>query len=267
MEEIFLPVLMIENKPYVQLGSGGEGVVYKYDQNIAFKTFPFIEKKEILDQKFQKIFALSKLQDEAFCFPLGLMKTEDFQNIGYYMEQVISDEKCQNFNDLMFLKDQKKFIECMIKASDAMERIHKKGIQLGDIRGTNIMIDQNGNPKFIDTDNYAYGDYGIDILDESSTWLFHIYHKNFSLEDQDRYLFALMMMQYFIDGVSLTVNQSDEFFKEFISLMDVSKEIKEELRFIFSDADSKPYIGSIFEEIDPSRKIMANESIYHLSHF
>lgn len=50
-----------------------------------------------------------------------------------------------------------------------------------------------------------------------------------------------------------------------IEFMDVSQEVKDGLRLIFSDANEKPYIEPILKKINPEQKIISKESIYRIN--
>ena len=139
------------------------------------------------------------------------------------------------------------------------------GIILGDIKGDNIMLDCNGNVRFVDTDNWMYNDYGFDIYPGRADWLSDNFNKKFSLIDNDRFVFAMMAIQYFIDGDIIRLHHSDVYFKKLIEFMDVSQEVKDGLRLIFSDANEKPYIGPILKKINPEQKIISKEAIYRIN--
>ena len=74
-----------------------------------------------------------------------------------------------------------------------------------------------------------------------------------------------MAIQYFIDGDIIRLHHSDVYFKKLIEFMDVSQEVKDGLRLIFSDANEKPYIGPILKKINPEQKIISKEAIYRIN--
>lgn len=264
-----LPTLIIKEreryKEYPQIGFGDEASVHKYNEQIAFKTFDFIRDKEKLPRKFEKIELLGQLYDEAACFPIGLIGYEDKKKEGYYCELVNPLKNYKDFDYLQFLKDRKQLLEYIIQADEAIQRFHKMGLILGDIKNDNIMIDCNGNVKFVDTDNWMYNSYGFDVYPGRADWLTNTFNKEFSLIDNDRYVFGMMAIQYFIDGSVISVHCSDEYYKKMIEFMDVSQEVKDGLRLIFSDANEKPYIGPILKKINPEQKIISKESIYRIN--
>lgn len=264
-----LPTLIIEkekrHKEYPQIGFGDEGSIHKYNEQIAFKTFDFIRDKEKLPRKFEKIELLGQLSDVAACFPIGLVGYEDKRKEGYYYDLVKPLKNYKDFDYLQFLKDMRQLLEYIIQADEAIQRFHKMGLILGDIKGDNIMLDCNGNVRFVDTDNWMYNDYGFDVHPGRADWLNDTFNKKFSLIDNDRFVFAMMAIQYFIDGDIIRLYHSDVYFKKLIEFMDVSQEVKDGLRLIFSDANEKPYIGPILKKINPEQKIISKEAIYRIN--
>ena len=264
-----LPILIIEEKKrhtdYPQIGWGDEGSIHKYNDQIAFKTFDFTPDKEKLPRKFEKIELLGRLQDPAACFPIGLVGYEDMKKEGYYCDLVNKLEEYGNFEDLELLKDKKQVIGYTIQADEAIQRFHKMGIILGDIKGKNIMIDCNGNVKFVDTDNWMYAGYDFDLMPDRASWLKNIYKRDFSLVDNDRFVFAVMAIQYFVDGSIIRLHRTDFYFRKMIELMDVSQEVKDGLRLIFSDANEKPYVGPILKLINPEQKLLSKEAISRIN--
>lgn len=264
-----LPTLIIEEekryKEYPQIGFGDEASIHKYNEQIAFKTFDFIRDKEKLPRKFEKIELLGQLSDVAACFPIGLVGYEDKKKEGYYYNLVTPLKNYKDFDYLQFLKDTRQLLGYIIQADEAIQRFHKMGIILGDIKGDNIMLDCNGNVRFVDTDNWMYNDYGFDVYPSRADWLSNNFNKKFSLIDNDRFVFAMMAIQYFIDGDIIRLHHSDVYFKKLIEFMDVSQEVKDGLRLIFSDANGKPYIGPILKKINPEQKIISKEAIYRIN--
>ena len=264
-----LPTLIIEEKKrykeYPQIGFGDEASIHKYNEQIAFKTFDFIQDKENLPRKFEKIELLGQLSDVAACFPIGLVGYEDMKKEGYYYNLVNPLKNYKDFDYLQFLKDMRQLLGYIIQADEAIQRFHKMGIILGDIKGDNIMLDCNGNVRFVDTDNWMYNDYGFDVYPGRADWLSDNFNKKFSLIDNDRFVFAMMAIQYFIDGDIIRLHHSDVYFKKLIEFMDVSQEVKDGLRLIFSDANEKPYIGPILKKINPEQKIISKEAIYKIN--
>lgn len=267
--ETSLPIIVIDDNKrfskYPQIGYGEEGSIHKYDSKRAFKVFEFFEDRKKLTEKFRKIEELARLKDSSFCFPKGLVGYLDLKKEGYFMELVKPMEKCKDFSELHKLKDAKKVLEYIIMADKAMERIHKKGIIIGDIRDENIMINKSGEIKFIDTDNYRYGDYDFDLVPSRSKWLEHTYGKESSGVDNDIFVFTMMALQSFVPAY-YRGRKSIEYFYELINSLDVNSEVKEGLRLILSDAPNKPHAYKVLKKINPEKNIISPEAITKLSY-
>ena len=252
-------------KKYELIDWGSEGEIYKYDENHAFKVYPGLISKKIRRNKFNKIELLTKLNDDSFTFPLGLIYNENGGKEGYLMKYINTPYKQKNFDDLRFYYQYDKLLDYIIKASDALERVHQYGITIGDLRGENILIDENNNPVFIDTDNYAYQNYYYNLICYNSYYLRRAFRKSYSQVENDKYLFAMLCMQLFTPGIVIENNQTDRFFEEMIKLLDIPIEYKEELRQIFSDASNKPYIGPVLKRINPKTKLLSSQSVTKLN--
>ena len=264
-----LPMIIIEKdkcgREYKLIGSGSEGEVYRC-YNLALKMFHSPLHSESLTQKFKKIELLGKLQDDSACFPKGFVGYSSEKIEGYFCELVEPNNQYKDFDSkaLFTLKDIRKKLQYIIEADEAVQRFHKMGLILGDIKGNNIMINPKGKIKFVDTDNWVYENYGFDAEPIRSKWLQELYHKNFSLLDNDKFAFAMMAIQILLNlSFSNPNNISDKYFQYVIHLLDVKKETKELLRMIFSDENDKPYIGDILKTID-TEKIISEEKRKYL---
>ena len=263
-----LPIMVIDDnqgfKKYPQIGYGEEGSIHRYNDKRAFKVFDFFEDREKLKNKFKKIEELARIKDKSFCFPQGLVGYLDLKKEGYFMELVKPMDKCSDFSKLDQLRDMKKRLEYLIMADRAIERIHKKGIIIGDIRDGNIMINKCGEVKFIDTDNYKYGDYDYDLIPTRSKKFEHTYGKEINGIDNDKFVFTMMALQYFIPGPIFWKHNEVDYYKEMVELLEVSEEVKEGLRLILSDAPDKPYVGKVLKKINPEEMIILPQNVKKL---
>ena len=264
-----LPIIVIDDNKrfskYPQIGYGEEGSVHKYDKKKAIKVFEFFENREKLTQKFKKIEELARIKDKSFCFPIGLVGYLDLKKEGDYMDLVNSMENCKDFSELSNLKNIKKILEYILMADKAMERIHKRGIILGDIKEDNIMIDKTGQVKFIDTDNYAYGEYDFDIVPCRSKWLYETFGKEATRVDNDIFVFSMMALEHLTGITNIKKNKSDEYFCELIKSLNVSSEVKDGLRIILSDAPNKPYVGKVLKKVNFDEKLLSSIDICRLN--
>ncbi len=264
-----LPTLIIDKSKcyteYPQIGHGAEGSVHQYNDKLALKLFRTFPYKEKLAKKFAKIEVLGKFHDSAACFPIGLVGYEDGNKEGYYCDIVKPHNTYQSFFDLNFLKDVRTLLNYIIKADTAIQRFHQMGFVLGDIKHKNILIDQAENVRFVDTDNWAYQNWDFDLIPAITFYLTEMYGKDFDPKDVDRFLYAQLVLQYFIPNDIIRFHKCDEYYKRLIKLLNVSPEVKDGLRLIFSDADHKPYIGSVISQINPNEPLIYKESVYKVN--
>ena len=263
--ETNLPTLIVSKWDlggrYPEIGSGDEGSVYNYNNQYALKTFNLFRAMEYfygerLTNKFAKLEAMCSLKDESFCFPIGVLGYKDLFKEGCYMDLIQYDKNKKDFNYLEKLKDTKIILEYILKADAAIQRIHTKGIRIGDVKENNILIDLNDNPIFIDTDNYAFQDFDFDLIPDSVYCLEGRYGKTFSLKDSDIFLFSIMGLKLLTHNSDFSYLKSDEILIKLINNLDVSAEVKEGLKIIFSDSQNKPYLGPILQKINPKQDLL-----------
>lgn len=234
---------------YECYGKGDEGKIYKIDDNLAFKRF-FVQDTN-LDNKFKKLELLISLKNPYFTFPLGLVRL-DGKIIGYYMPFVKEHFGYPSFAYLRHIKSRNELINMFIKGDAAIKFAHDNNLTLGDIKYNNILIDNNNNPIFIDTDNFAYGNFSYDLDPDVSHTLEKMYKREFSQKDNDIYLYSKMVMSYIFTDSLIYIYDNKEFLEKMLSFVEAPKDIKEGLECIFSDSKNKPYIGPILKKINPS---------------
>ncbi len=264
------------NKKYEYVGHGGEGTVYKYDEKTVVKIFNDYLSKEQLPIKFRKIEVLGHIQEPGVVLPRGLvgfsredkidvslLDTSDLEAFtrkvlelkgqnslevlksGYFMDRVICHSKCGNFDRLSSLKDTKKVLEIMRKADEIMRRLHAHGFRIGDVKGENILIDQNLSPIFIDGDNMAYEEFSYDVADDRTLWLDETFGSKHSRVDSDIYLYTLMCLDYFMQNAEMYLGHNREYLEKLVRFLKVDPVTREALSIILSDAHGKPYIGEV----------------------
>ena len=251
-----MPVLIMDKKSlYTEcdyVGSGAEGTVYKLNESTCFKILDGYARKDI-KRKFEKIELLSKLKDKSFCFPKGIVYINGLKE-GYYMDSVYLSLLYKDFDYLFYktqlLKDVRFMLKYIKDADSAIRRIHQKGVVIGDINASNILIDENDNTKFIDTDNYRYQDYDFDLDPPRAHYLEKIYKRKFSGIENDKFVFALMTLQLLYPKTGIFTSLQDPYYINFIGKINASKEVKEGLRLILSDAEDKPYISEVINKIE-----------------
>lgn len=270
-----LPTLIVSKSKFQelesecpQIGFGQEGGIYRYDDRYAIKIFEFFEDEEKLLQKYKKIERLAELQDPAFCTPIGLFGYETALKEGYYMDLVHPHHTYRDFDALAWklhrLRIAKEALSYIIKADAAIQRIHKQGAIIGDIRGDNIMIDDNGNPRFVDVDNYVYDGFDFDLEPTRSKWMRVVFGREASLIDNDKYVFAILAFEILFPQYPFAMCQGGTFYKRFIKCINASKEAKEGLEILLSDAADKPYLGEVLANINFDEELFSEEDHYWL---
>lgn len=275
-----LPTLELNERDlyrrYKYIGHGGEGTVYRYDENTVVKIFNDSLGKEKLPMKFRKIEVLGQIEEPGVILPRGLvgfsredkvalssLDTSDFEAFtkkvlelrsknseevlksGYFMDRVVCHPKCKNFDKLSSLKDVRKALEIMQKADSIIRRLHKHGFRIGDVKGGNILIDNNLNPVFIDGDNMAYLEYPYDLVDVRTIRLDETFGGKYSRRDSDIYLYALMCIDYFMENAEMYMGYDEEYLRMLVKFLKVDPVTRDALSIILSDAHDKPYIGEV----------------------
>lgn len=233
---------------YVELGRGREGIVYKYNDNLAIK----ILKKEEVDisdiTERIKFWINIKTKVRNVIFPEHVVVNTKNQIIGYSMK-LISFNKYKSFFNLFECKNNDEFINYFEKIQETLKELHKNNIFVGDFNPNNIMINSDNVPIFIDTINYANEKYSF--LHESYNSL--IFEKIFKIKcsnlDNDKFMFAFLFLTFFVSFEDLEIAFEDaNYFKIIINNLDISDSSKNILNKIFSIESNKYYLEDVFED-------------------
>lgn len=271
IKSLYIDINLLD-KIYPKIDSGSEGTVYRFNREKAIKLFN-IDK---IPYRLNKIKELSNLSDLNFCFPTGLVYTNNNNIVGMEMDlvnnlygygslvNVILNYVPNGSIELDVIKD------IMFKINDAIKRVHAFDYTIGDLRPKNILIDDNNEPIFIDTDSGAYKEYDYDFYYSMLDCAGSIYNHKFSYKDIDRYVWAVLFLETFLmyncfnkklySFLALEMFQNKSSFKYLIKHLNVSKHMKELLTIIFSDADDKPYIGDIFKDYNFEEQLLSTYS-------
>lgn len=237
---------------YPKIGQGDESVVYNYKNRYALKIFQLFyetENWEKLNAKCEKVASMTNLKDKDFCFPLGMIKEFDSNIKGCFMDYIDCKDNGRDFHYLYKLNNMKDIINYLYKMDDAIRRIHRKDVRLGDIKEDNILITKDNEIKFIDTDNYAYEDYDFDVAAWRVRFIREKYGNYLSYQDTDILLTSMMALKYILKDPYCCCESSPEYFHQKINELNITKEGKNALLWIFSDSCERPYISEILPEI------------------
>jgi serine/threonine protein kinase len=146
----------IKIDPSKEINQGGEGTVYEIDSNTVAKIYhPGI--KPIDPSKFR---FLSSLDPNYFVAPIELLYNEKGIVIGYTMAYINQQEfyPLSNIYSKRFCAsngiDKKIKMKIIEKLISAVKYAHKEDVVIGDLNPYNILVNDRGVVKFIDTDSY-----------------------------------------------------------------------------------------------------------------
>ncbi len=141
--------------PSKEISQGGEGTVYEIDSNTVAKIYhPGITPINI--KKFQ---FLSGLDPNYFVAPIELLYNSKGEVIGYTMKYIDQNFfPLSNLYSVKFCKnngiDKKVKMKIIERLIAAVKYAHKEEIVIGDLNPFNILVNNSGVVKFIDTDSY-----------------------------------------------------------------------------------------------------------------
>lgn len=253
MKKIFVKEIHLLCYAYQMLGCGDEGDVYKYDDETSFKIY---RDECLTNEKAEKIRILTEEQENNFIFPNGYAFVENIDTRetllrGETFQTVHKNEIHRDMDELGEILDLKTKIDICLKASKALERIHKKGYIIGDVKGQNILIDKFNEPQYIDTSNYMFKDYNFDLL---PSYLMDKFKSIFNCEigflDIDKFLFGILTIEILLENVDLLNVKDPGMFFIIIDNLNIDNHSKNLLKYIFSDSFDKPYITDVLESIN-----------------
>lgn len=234
------------NKHYID--SGDEGSVYRHNRRYAVKIFGgYYDKRSRLEYKMAKVKDMTSLRDSSFTFPIGLVTTNGYTSRGYYTKYIGGKK---SFKDLSFEPNKEVILRYLLEAEAALKRIHKKGIMIGDLKEDNILIDEKDHPVYVDTDNYVCGSHQFDLMPMRVGCQFELYGGNImNFMDNDKLLFALLALEKYTKDPRFRYGSTKRDIERALCDHLMTEEARDTLNCIFSDAENKPYIGSVLKKI------------------
>jgi hypothetical protein len=145
-----------------QLGFGGEGGVYLTDCGDICKVYQ-PGKPTVATLKKLQLMVKRPIGHPLICWPTELVHKDDVfvgylmpRAHGQIMRSVTNPEKILNAFPNWTRQDLAKLA---LKVCEVVEYVHGNNILVGDLSDTNIMVDELGQPWFIDTDSYQLGSF------------------------------------------------------------------------------------------------------------
>lgn len=147
-----------------EIGKGGEGIVYLLKNGEILKIY---NEDSLSIQKEKKIKALisKKMSYEGICFPKEIIFNKEKQFVGYTMLKAEGYEMQKTIFQPVLLKKRfpnwtrENLCEIGINILNKIEYLHSHKIIIGDINPNNILLTENKNVYFVDTDSYQIDKY------------------------------------------------------------------------------------------------------------
>lgn len=234
------------------IGRGDEGTVFNYQDKYAVKIFTrykTIEMHRRLERKMKKLEEMLQVQDPGAAFPLGLVSSDGKEVDGYYTKLIRSNGYIESFSDLKKLRSLSTIVELLKQGDQILRRLHQKGFALGDIKGNNILLDEMGNPIYVDVDNYKYKNHLFDLIPDRAGVIYSKFQGPLSYQDNDKIIYALMALQTITGNRDFSFQRDAIIIKRAVEELDTDEETKEILQEIFSPTTDKPYVGDVLEKI------------------
>jgi serine/threonine protein kinase len=187
---------------------GGEGIVYLAHDNTAVKIFNNRTDKLIKDKKIDLLIQ-SGINDNALCIPFQKIFNNDGSFIGYNM----SAAKGDTIQVSVFIRTclERKFphwnrinlCNLAISLLNKIQHLHSKDIIIGDLNPYNIMINNDDDVYFIDTDSYQIKNYPCTV----GTILFTppelqgcVFKETLRTKENEYFSIAILLFMIFLPG-------------------------------------------------------------------
>jgi tRNA A-37 threonylcarbamoyl transferase component Bud32 len=185
--------VIVDNKVLKQIpiAEGGEGIIYKYDDNNILKIYKNnVNKKEKLEKL--KLLQSKKLPHDVI-IPIEIVYDSNKNFIGYIMNKISGNEIKQLTNNKFLKSNNIKtdfIIGLLCNIKNVLKQLHNQDIFISDLNDGNILFDHNQNVYFIDTDSWTIDNYKCTVcMDTFKDPL--LINDNFS-EKTDYYAFAIL---------------------------------------------------------------------------
>ena len=193
-----------------QLGrEGGEGTAYVTDRNHICKIY---KKEKLTEFKKKKIelFTKHSIKVKNVCFPISMAYNNNNEFVGYLMQQAngfelqtsifkskkLLEKKFPNWNRLHL-------VNVAINILSTVQKLHEYNIILGDINPGNILIDNETNTYFIDTDSFQVEGYPCPVGMPAYTKPIHHgidYKQYLRKKEDDIYAVSVILFQLMLPG-------------------------------------------------------------------
>jgi len=172
-------VLYTNDDQKIQLGSvikpGGEGTVYNVDDKFVAKIY---FKDKLTTRKKEKVLLIinSGIRIPGVCFPSKALYNEQREFVGYLMPLA----KGRSLDGSFFKGEigvsryfgnwtRADLVTLALTILYVIKKLHSEGILLGDINGSNILVNKPQEVYFVDTDSYQINEFPCPVGTETFT--------------------------------------------------------------------------------------------------
>jgi len=146
-----------------QLGSGGEGTIYRTNTSFIAKIY---KKECCTEYRFEKLDKMisAKLEYEGICFPREILYNKYGQPVGYLMPEARGYSiQSSIFRKALFIKKlpgwkKEDLVQCAITILFQIKYLHDNNILIGDINPNNILVVSPTEVYLVDTDSFQIDD-------------------------------------------------------------------------------------------------------------
>ena len=146
-----------------QLGSGGEGTIYRTNTPYVAKIY---KEECCTEYRFEKISKMirANLSYEGICFPLAILYNKFSQPVGYLMSEAKGYSiQSSIFKKPLFLKKlpgwkKEDLVQCAITILFKIKYLHDNNILVGDINPNNFLVVSPTEIYLVDTDSFQIDD-------------------------------------------------------------------------------------------------------------
>ena len=147
-----------------EIGKGGEGTVFLLKNGNIIKIY---NESSLSAQKEKKIKALlsKQMEFEGICFPKEIIFNKEKKFVGYSMLKAEGYEMQNTIFQPVLLKKRfpnwtrEDLCEIGINILNKIAYLHSHTIIIGDLNPNNILLTENKNVYFVDTDSYQIDNY------------------------------------------------------------------------------------------------------------
>jgi len=227
-----------------EIGKGGEGTVYSIDKNIVAKIYNI---RSLTQEKQSKILALIKknIKIRGVCLPIESLFDEKERFIGYTMPKATANkgyemQTCIFNPKLLEIKfpnwTRINLVNLSLTILHKIQILHENNIIIGDINPFNILINNDEEVSFVDTDSYQVDNYPCPVGSVHFTapeiQNINSFSEIIRTKEHEYFAIATLLFMIFLPGKSPYAFQGGGNIKEDIITMNFSYPLGDEDNYL-----------------------------------